>query len=233
MKKFKRFIKYFTLTELILWTSSLLIITLSFFIFDGKGYVTYISSIVGVTSLIFLAKGNVIGQILMIAFGTFYGIVSYAMAYYGEMITYLGMTLPMSILALISWLKNPYGNKKAEVKINTINPKEYILLFMLATIVTIIFYFILSYFKTANIVFSTISITTSFIAVYFSFRRSEYFSLAYSINDIIIVVLWVLATIKDRTYISVVTCFAVFFANDLYGFINWKKMKKRQKLQIE
>ena len=233
MNKLKRLIKYFTLTEIILWTSSLLILTLSFFIFDGKGVVTYISSIVGITSLIFLAKGNIIGQVLMIAFGTFYGIVSYTMAYYGEMITYLGMTLPMSILALVSWLKNPFGSKKTEVKINSINPKEYILMFILAVIVTTAFYFILSYFRTAYIVFSTISITTSFVAVYFSFRRSEYFTLAYAVNDIIIVILWILATLKDRTYISVVTCFAVFFVNDFYGFLNWKKMKKRQKLQVE
>ena len=98
----------------------------------------------------------------------------------------------------------------------------------LAPAVTAVFYFILDAFDTANIVPSTISVTTSFLAVYLTARRSEYFPLAYAANDIVLIVLWTLAAMSDISYISVVICFAMFLANDIYGFINWSRMKRRQ-----
>ena len=94
--------------------------------------------------------------------------------------------------------------------------------------ITFIFYFILEHFSTANIIPSLISVTTSFLAAYLTFRRSPYFALAYATNDIVLIVLWLLASIYDIRYISVVVCFMAFFVNDIYGFINWRKMKIRQ-----
>ena len=219
---------YFTKIEKILWLSSVLMIIFSFCLFDRTNYMTLCASIIGVTSLIFNAKGNPFGQFLMIVFSLLYGIISYTFAYYGEMITYLGMTMPMAIFALISWLRNPYNGNKVEVKVNEITMRENVCMWMGTFVVTIIFYFILKHFNTANIIPSTISVTTSFLAVYLTFRRSPYFALAYASNDIVLIVLWVLASISDVRYISVVVCFIAFFVNDIYGFINWQKMKIRQ-----
>ena len=219
---------YFTKGEIVLWISSIILIFISFFIFDRINYLTLIASIIGVTSLLFSAKGNPFGQFLMVIFSSLYGIISFSFAYYGEMITYIGMTMPMAIFALISWLRNPYNGNKAEVKVNTIRKTEAVLMWVMTVVITILFYFILVHFNTANIVPSTMSVTTSFLAVYLTFRRSPYFALAYAANDIILIVLWVLASLCDIRYISVVVCFVAFFANDIYGYLSWQKMKKRQ-----
>ena len=227
---FKLYLKlsYFTKSELLLWFGSILLILISFIAFDRNNYLTLAASVIGATSLIFSAKGNPFGQFLMIIFSILYGIISYSFAYYGEMITYLGMTAPMALFALISWLQNPYNGKKSEVEVNKISKKESIFMIMLTILVTILFYFILKGFDTNNIELSTISITTSFIAVYLTFRRSAYFALAYALNDIVLIILWILATLTDITYLSVVICFLMFLVNDIYGFINWTKMHKRQ-----
>lgn len=71
-------------------------------------------------------------------------------------------------------------------------------------------------------------LTTSFLAVYLTFRRSPYFALAYAANDIVLIILWILASLYDIRYVSVVVCFIAFFANDIYGFVSWRKMKTRQ-----
>lgn len=92
----------------------------------------------------------------------------------------------------------------------------------------ILFYFILEYFDTANIIPSILSVTTSFLAVYLTFRRSPYFALAYAANDIVLIILWIWASMYDARYISVVVCFIAFLVNDIYGFISWRKMKIRQ-----
>jgi len=219
---------YFSRFEIGLWCSSVVLIIISFCIFDRESYLTLLASIIGVTSLIFCAKGNPVGQFLMIIFGMIYGIISFSCAYYGEMITYMGMSVPMAVFSLISWVRNPYGDKKSEVKVNSISSREVVFAALLSVIVTIVFYFILDAFGTANILPSTVSVTTSFFAVYLCFRRSPYFALAYAVNDVILIILWILAAIEDISYMSVIICFVVFLANDLYGFFSWLKMQKRQ-----
>lgn len=229
MKKLKSLLSNFTKSELILWFGSILVIILSFILFDKVNYLTLAASLIGVTSLIFCAKGNPAGQVLMIIFSLFYGYISYGFSYFGEMATYLGMTLPMSVISLITWLKNPYKGNKSEVAVNHITGKELPFMLLITFTVTLGFYFILRYFGTANLIPSTLSVTTSFAAAYLTFRRSPFFALVYAINDIILIILWILAAFEDASYISVIICFAVFFINDLYGFINWRKMAKEQK----
>lgn len=228
MIKIKSAINYFSKGELLLWSLSVLFILVSFFAFDRENYMTLSASIIGATSLIFNAKGNPLGQILIVVFSVLYGIISFTFAYYGEMITYLGMTAPMAVFAFVSWIKNPYNGKKSEVKVNDLKFAEIIIMLLLTAAVTIIFYFILKFFNTANLLPSTLSVTTSFIAVYLTFRRSPYFALAYAANDIVLIVLWLLASLTDISYVSVTVCFIMFLVNDIYGFISWIKMRKRQ-----
>lgn len=228
MVKVKSLINYFSEFEIVLWSFSVLSIIISFIAFDRSNYLTLFASLIGVTSLIFCAKGNPFGQILMIVFSIFYGIISYSFSYYGEMITYLGMTLPMSVFALVSWLRNPYKESKSEVAVAKLKNKDIPLIIISALVVTIAFYFILKHFNTANLLPSTFSVTTSFIAAFLTYKRSPFFALAYATNDIVLIVLWVLATKEGISYISVIICFVVFLFNDLYSFFNWLKMQKRQ-----
>ncbi|MBE5939804.1 MAG: nicotinamide mononucleotide transporter [Lachnospiraceae bacterium] len=207
---------YFSKGEIILWSSSVVVIIMSFIAFDRTNYMTLCASLIGVTSLIFNAKGNPIGQVLMVVFSLLYGIISYTFSYYGEMITYLGMTMPMAVFALISWLRNPYHGNKAEVKVNSIGKRENVYMWIGTFIITVLFYFILEYFNTANIIPSTISVTTSFLAS----------------NDIVLIILWTLASAYDIRYISVVVCFIAFLVNDIYGFVSWRKIKIRQQENI-
>ena len=225
----KKLVNYFTKAELALWGTSTALILASFLAFDRANYMTLTASVVGATSLIFNAKGNPIGQALMILFSLLYGLISYTFSYFGEMITYLGMTAPMALFALITWVRNPFGGNHAEVTVNRLKPFEGRLMLILTAAVTFGFYFILEAFDTANIIPSTLSVATSFVAVYLTFRRSPWFALAYAANDVVLIVLWTLAALEDITYISVLICFIMFLVNDLYGFVNWKRMEKRQR----
>ena len=228
MKKIKSIAEYFSIGEIALWLCSVIIIIISFFAFDGENYIMPAVSLIGVTSLIFNAKGNPFGQALMIIFSMLYGIISFSCSYYGEMLTYIGMTMPMAVFALISWLRHPYNGNKSEVAVNCISQKEMVFMWILAAAVTAVFYFILSAFNTANIIPSTISVTTSFAAVYLTFRRSPYYAVGYAANDVVLIILWSMMSAENSAYISVVVCFVVFLVNDIYGFISWHRMEKRQ-----
>ena len=56
-----------TAGEFALWAVSAALIVVSFLVFDGSGYLTLAASLVGVTSLIFCARGNPLGLALMVA----------------------------------------------------------------------------------------------------------------------------------------------------------------------
>ena len=220
-------IKGLTRFEIVLWVTSIVVCLLSFLLSPSKDYLTLISSLFGVTALIFISKGYVLGQILIIIFSLFYGVVSFYFQYYGEMITYLGMSLPIAIFSTISWIRHPYENSQ-EVTVNKISFKKFMALVSICAVVTTAFYFILGFLGTANLIPSTISVATSFFAASLSLVRSPYYALAYSCNDIVLIILWILASFENIAYFPMVICFVMFFVNDIYGYYNWKKMMKRQ-----
>ena len=224
----KKLLSYFSKTEQVLWCTSAALIVLSFLLFGRNDLLTLCASLIGVTSLLFNAKGNPAGQLLMVIFSLLYGVISYQRAYYGEMFTYLGMTMPMALFALISWLRNPFRGNRAEVAVNRLARWEWLVLPVLTAAVTAVFYFILAYFHTAYLPLSTFSVTTSFLAVYLTFRRSPWFALAYAANDVVLIALWALAAAQQRSFTGVVVCFAAFLAGDLYGFVSWRRMARRQ-----
>ena len=224
----KKTLSYFTKAELAIWLSSMIFIIVSFMLFDRENYLTLIASLMGATSLIFCAKGNPVGMVIMVIFCLFYGYISLTFKYYGELMTYVFMSLPMSVFSLISWLRNPYKGKVSEVAVRKLRRSDIVWMILLTVAVTIVFYFILAYFNTSNLIPSTLSVSTSFFAVYLMYKRSPYFALAYAANDFVLIVLWILASITDISYISVVICFITFLVNDIYSFINWKRMQRKQ-----
>lgn len=228
MNIYKTFLSL-TKFELCLWILSLCIVTVSF-IFVGEGSIlTLITSLIGVTALIFIAKGYVIGQILTVTFSLLYAVISYQFQYYGEMITYLGMTTPIAIMSVISWIKHPYKDDAAEVEIAHLSKKNITIMIILTICITFCFYFILRYFKTSNLTISTISIATSFLASYLMLFRSPSYAMAYAANDVVLIILWILATIENSSYFPMIICFVMFLCNDIYGFYNWTKMKHKQR----
>ena len=202
-------------------------VVLSFLLPQEKDVFSFIASFIGVTALIFVAKGMVIGQVLVVIFSVFYGIVSFAEHYYGEMITDLCLSAPMAISAIVSWIKHPFQDG-LEVRVNRLQKRAWLILSLATIAVTVAFYFILDALETANLWVSTISVTTSFLAASLTFLRSPYYALGYAANDVVLIVLWLLSAIANIAYLPMVLCFVMFLFNDLYGFWNWKRMEKRQ-----
>ena len=213
--------------ELCLWLTSLAVVAGSALIFQSADWLSIIASLIGVTALIFVAKGHALGQVLTIVFAVFYGVISWGFRYYGEAFTYLGMTAPMALLALITWLRHPYKDS-AEVAVRRLKGRQWAVLFLLTAVVTALFYFILRAMGNAALVISTLSVTTSFLASYLTAMRSPYYALAYAMNDLVLIALWVIAALADISSVPMVACFVMFFLNDMYGFINWRRMEHSQ-----
>lgn len=229
MKKYiLRLWNYFSFFEKMLWGCSMLMIGTSFIVFKGSGVLSMITSLIGATSLILCAKGNPAGQAVIVVFSLLYGIISYSFSYYGEMLTYMGMTAPMAVISLIIWLKNPIEESRTQVRIRRASVSEAAIIFLIAIPITVIFYFILKAWGTQNLIPSTLSVTTSALAVAFTARRCALYATAYALNDGVLLVLWTTASFHNSSYIPLVTCFAVFLVNDIYSYYNWNRLLKAQ-----
>lgn len=215
--------------EWILWLTSVFVVATSNFLTGNLQLTTLLSTVIGVTALIFVAKGDVWGQVLTVVFSILYSVTSLQFRYYGEMITYLGMTAPIAVLSVISWLRHPYQKGKNEVKIHRLTRMQMLAMWVLTAAVTTGFFFVLQAFDTPNLAVSTLSIATSFLASYLMLYRNSYYALAYAANDIVLVTLWILASLEDLSYLPMVLCFLMFLINDLYGFFSWKIRETQQK----
>ena len=135
----KYLVNYFSKGELALWAGSVAAVLAAFLMFDRSSWITLLASLIGVTSLIFAAKGHPAAQAMAIVFALLYGAISWGFAYYGEMITYLGMSMPMAVFSLVSWLRHP-SDKKDEVKVNHLKAPEFVFMAFLTIAVTIFQY---------------------------------------------------------------------------------------------
>ena len=228
----KRAVRILSPWEWGLYLTSLAGIVLAFVLFECRQYLYLAASLLGATALILLAKGNPLGQLLTIVFSGFYGYVSYTFRYYGEMITYLGMSAPIAAAALVAWLRHPYDGNRGEVAIARPRPAEYLIIGGTGAAITAAFYFLLRALGTANLALSTLSVFTSWVAVCLTQRRSPFYALGYAANDVVLIALWVLAAIQNSEYVSMAVCFAVFLVNDTYGFFAWMRRERKQRAAL-
>ena len=121
--KIRNIFRSLTKFELCLWIISMIVVIGSFLLSGSSDILTIIASLIGVTALIFVAKGYVLGQILTVIFAVFYGIISFYFKYYGEMITYLCMTTPIAVFSIITWIKHPF-QESSEVEVNKLSRSQ-------------------------------------------------------------------------------------------------------------
>ncbi len=224
----KGFLSSFTGFELGLWIFSITGVSIVFFLMPDQYPLTLAAVITGATSLIFIARANPAGQFLMALFCLMYAWISFRYRYYGEMATFLLMSLPSAVISGIIWLRHP-SEKKNQVEIAVPGRKACVILFLLTVPVTVFFYFLLKYLDTPNLVLSSVSVATSFLGAGFVCLRSVYYAAAYASNDAVLILLWILAAAEDPVYAPMIFCFVIFLMNDLYGFVNWRRLLVRQR----
>lgn len=167
----------------------------------------------------------------MIVFCVLYSYISYKNGYYGELIICACLNFPMTIIGVITWLKNPFKGDNSEVEVGKMRTVDSLMLLVISVVIACIFFYILRFLATSNLIISTVSIGTSFFAAGLLAKRIEFYGLACALNDIVLMTMWTLASFQDMANVTMVVCFGMFLLNDLYGYFNWKKIKEKQMVE--
>ena len=221
MKKYLKSWNKFEITLLIL--SVVLILGLGIYL--KCGFLATIVPFIGFFSALNQAKGHVVGQIVGVLLAILYSIMSYNNQYYGEVIVYLIVILPLYISGIYTWLKNK-DKKSEKVKQNILEKKEWYSLLFVNILLFVGLYFLLKYFNTSNLLVSTISMNINLTATYLLVRRSRYSFLFYLINAFILLILWGLPVLNGNILLLPMVFDAVLLLiNNLYGLHSWSKNK--------
>ncbi len=221
----KKIFGKWNIVELALYIAGLALIIVMSACF-GASWTSALAGIFGLSCVLFSAKGKIISIFFTWIMIVFYSLLSYKNKYYGEVFINIFMMFPMTVVQLAAWLKNL--GKDYVVKVNSIKKTEIIIVFAVAAAAFVAFYFILRALNTSQLIFSTVSIVTSVLATYFHSRRSRYGFLAFLVNDAVLCVLWLLATLQDVKNIAMLTAVSLYVISDIYGFISWGILQKRQ-----
>lgn len=233
MEYLKKFVKKFSLWEWLLWGFGLVLVVVLGIVFKSGVLITT-SSVLGITAVFLCAKGMVIGCFVEIAQLFLYCTMSWFNRYYGEILVCALVTFPTYLFSIITWLKN---RQKGDVVLKVSKtPKllEWILLFVISAILSVGAYFLLRAFNTSHLIVSTIGVGTGICAGYLSIRRSEFSFLLFLVNNILCIILWLTVVVKgDLSYIPTVANYAIFMTMNIFGFVNWLKLKRQQKKDLE
>lgn len=184
-------------------------------------------SVVGIISIFLLTKGLFVGNVLQVIAAIVYAIISFKNQYYGEMITCLFITIPVYCASIFTWLKNK-DKASSVVKVNKLKLKEYLIVLLASVVIYVLLYFMLKAFNTANLIFSTLSMTIGVVASYLVLRRSEFNFVCYLTNNIVCIILWCTVSLTDAAYFPTMVNYVVFLLLNISGVINWIKLKKEQ-----
>lgn len=222
------FFKDWSLFEKILLIGSIILVSLIGIIFKSD-LLTVSCSIVGIITALLLAKGKYLGQFFGILIVILYSIVSFKNKFFGEVIIYLAIMLPMYILGIISWIK--HQNKKTNsVEVSKITKIEWLIVALASCICFIGIYFLLKSFNTEELFISSLSVIDSLFAIYLQIRRSKYSFYFYVINDLVLILLWGIPCISGNVVLIPMLMNPIInLINDTYGIINWQKLEILQK----
>ena len=225
----KKVLKNWKIWELVFMVVAVLIATIPFLIFKEKNILSLICSIIGIISMIFISKGFLYAPILGVIYDALYIAVSWSQNYYGEVIIFAFIMIPMELFSVFTWLKNKNKQEQELVQTNKLHKKEVGILIILSIVTTISFYFILLALNTKELFINTISLTANFIGVYLMFRRSKYYALSYFVDDLIAITLWIITiVVSGIEFIPNLICLICFAVIDIYGFITWSKNEKNE-----
>lgn len=219
--------KDWTKFEKALLFTSVILVALVGIIFKSE-LLTTVCSIVGIITALLLAKGKNLGQIFGLLIVALYSIVSFKNKYYGEVIIYLCIMLPMYIIGIISWLKHQNKDTNS-VEVNNIKTKEWVIVSIASILAFVSIYFLLKVFNTSQLFVSSLSVIDSLFAVYLGIRRSKYSFYFYVVNDLILIALWGIPVVSSSLILLPMVFNPIInLINDIYGIYNWRKLEKMQ-----
>lgn len=224
MSKVKGFFSDWSLGERC-WLAFICLLQITVWFLHKDTLFMFTLAITGSLSLVFEAKGKIVGLYFAIINAVLYTINCWDIKLYGEVMYNLIFSIPVSIVAIIHWKKNMAST--GEVIFRAMSKKLMISIAVLTVVSTFTYAEVLNMLG-GNLTFmDSLTTVVSIIAGFlFLLRFSEQW-LMWVIVNILAIAMWIMVLLSgDSSALMVIIMKTTNLLNCLYGYFNWKKIEK-------
>ena len=218
----------YNMLDLILLFAGLLTTVILTIVFMSD-WLVVVCCVLGIFTVFTQAKCKISTKVFGALWMAFYIFLAWRNSYYGEVIIYLVLMIPLYVYGTIHWLghRDKVGNTVIVRK--SLPKSEWVVICVCLVGLGFGTYFLLGFFNTAQMIASTISVVLTVLAVYLLARRIKCNQIVFLVNDFELGFLWLLAiSAGDLSLIPFVVMCAFFVVYDIYGFFQWTRLEKKQ-----
>lgn len=203
----------FVLVYIILFTNAIIM---------KDSFIAVVSAFCGITYTILAGKGFPICYLIGVIGSAFYAYLSFKSALWGNLILYAGYYIPMQITGFFHWNRNLKPDK-AEIIKSKLSIKESILLFSLASVLSLITILCLRYFGDKNPIMDGITSVFSICGMYLTVKRCYEQWIIWMGVNLISFIMWLKIALAGEKVYSTVIMWAVYTILAVYFYFVWKK----------
>lgn len=184
--------------------------------------IALISAVCGITYTFIAGKGNPICYLFGLTGSTFYCILSFKNALWGNLVLYSCYYIPMQIMGYFNWNKNLKDNKKEIIKIYL--PKKELLQVILFSILGTVALSILLYIiQDSHPILDSITAIFSVAGMYLTVRRAIEQWIFWMVVNGLSLIMWLAVAMNGARVYSTVAMWAVYLFLAFYFYFDWKK----------
>ena len=188
--------------------------------------IALISAICGITYTFIAGKGNPICYLFGVTGSSFYCILSYQNALWGNLLLYAMYYLPMQVVGYLQWNKNLKEGQSDIVKIR-LPKKDLTILVSVMLILSSITYFILVYTGDKHPLLDSITTIFSLGGMYLTVRRAIEQWQFWMIVNALAFTMWLSVALSGARVYSTVAMWGVYLLLAFYFYYDWKKEFKK------
>lgn len=186
-----------------------------------------ISAICGITYTFLAGKGLPTCYLFGVCGSSFYSLISFQNALWGNLILYACYYIPMQIIGYFRWNKNLKENKKEIIKI-TLPKKEMTILILILMIISSAVYCLLVIHNDKNPLLDSITTVFSIGGMYLTVRRAIEQWIFWMGVNLLSLIMWInIASTSEIKVYSTIVMWTVYLFLAIYFYIEWRKELNR------
>ena len=216
----KEFIGWGRFERIIFPLEILLIICISIYMNDTPA--ALLSAICGICATILAGKGKISCYLFGMIANICYSYISFKNHLWGNLALNMLYFFPMQFVGIAKWKKH-LKKETQEIYKTTLKESEKYLYFIMAFILSSIFYFILGHFNDLNPFADSVTLILSVIAYIFTVKRCIEQWYLWTIVNALSVYMWIDAYLKGSHCFATILMWSTYLVLGIYFLYNWKR----------
>lgn len=195
-----------------------------------------VSSITGMLCVVLVAKGKISNYGFGIIQTTTYAYIAFGYGLYGESMLNLLFYFPMQFIGIWMWMRHKKKKEDAssgeDVYVKRLTRKGWLIVVGSFVVGAVVYAEILTLMSAQQVRIDSMAVVLSVIAQILMIQRYAEQWVIWILVNMLTITLWVITMVQTGGQDwNMVVMWTAFLANSVYGYINWVRLSKAQKVE--